>query len=378
VCLSLNNLTGSIAERAALGEDPATYDPWNLAWRAPARGAKGWGLTTGGTLVQKLSLALEYFHPWPNSAGFYVARERGWYAQAGIDLELRVVDHGRGDALAHLDRGDVDLGIFPSNRLLVRREAGQDLVAVAAINQRGLETVRTRRDSGITRLRDLEGRRIAYNPTPRGTAVVRSLIAGDGGDPDNYIVVDAGVRELDPADEFGGIADATFGSYWAWDNLLTAFPAESETVWKVDEALGLEYHSYLLGGRGDFATRNRELVATFLAVTARGFAAAAEDQEHAALVFERVTPYFSPSVLRRSIAAIAPTWFDGTKWGVVRDELVGPYAHWLASHGILHAPGEWPGAIVRIPFTGAATGELHPAESDTAELHPAESNRASA
>ena len=65
--------------------------------------------------MRKISLALEYFHPWPNSAGFYVAREQGWYAQAGIDLELRVVDHGRGDALAHLDRGDVDLGVFPSN-----------------------------------------------------------------------------------------------------------------------------------------------------------------------------------------------------------------------------------------------------------------------
>jgi putative hydroxymethylpyrimidine transport system substrate-binding protein len=303
--------------------------------------------------VHTLSLALEYFHPWPNSAGFYVARERGWYAQAGIDLEIRVVDHGRGDALAYLDRGDVDLGIFPSNRLLVRREAGQDLVAIAAVNQRGLETVRTRTDSGIRRLRDLEGRRIAYNPTPRGTAVVRSLIAGDGGDPDNYVVVDAGVRELDPADNFAGLADATFGSYWAWDNLLTTLPAESEIVWKVDEALGLGYHSYLLGGRGEFALRQQGLLGAFLAVTAKGFAAAAEDQQHAAAVFERVTPYFAPSVLRRSIAEIAPTWFVDGEWGTVRDELVGPYARWLAGHGILNSPENWRDAIVRIPVVEA-------------------------
>jgi putative hydroxymethylpyrimidine transport system substrate-binding protein len=318
--------------------------------------------------VRKLSLALEYFHPWPNSAGFYVARERGWYAQSGIDLELRVVDHGRGDALAHIDRGDVDLGIFPSNRLLVRREAGQDLVAIAAVNQRGLETVRTRSDSGIRRLRDLEGRRIAYNPTPRGTAIVRSLIEGDGGNPDNYIVVDAGVRELDPADNFAGLADASFGSYWAWDNLLTSFPAESEIVWKVDEALGIRYHSYLLGGRGEFAAREPGLLADFLAVTARGFAAAAEDQERATAVFERVTPYFPASVLRRSIAAIAPTWFVdgqlvGGQWGAVRDELVGPYAHWLAGNGILTSPQNWSQAIVRIPDaeTSVSSAELETA-----------------
>lgn len=311
--------------------------------------------------MRKISLALEYFHPWPNSAGFYVAREQGWYAQAGIDLELRVVDHGRGDALAHLDRGDVDLGVFPSNRLLVRREAGADLVAIAAVNQRGLETVRTRSDSGILRLRDLEGRRIAYNPTPRGTAIVRSLITRDGGDPDNYVIVDAGVRELDPADNFAGIADATFGSYWAWDNLLTTFPAESERVWKVDEELGVNYHSYLLGGRGDRVLRDPELFADFLAVTARGFVAAADDQEHAATVFERVTPYFAPTVLRRSLAAIAPTWFTSAaaaepQWGVIRDELVGPYARWLADNGILATPERWTDAIVRLPVV-AATGE---------------------
>ena len=299
--------------------------------------------------MQTVTLALEYFHPWPNSAGFYVARERGWYVDAGIDLELRVVDSGRGDALAYLQRGSVDLGVFPSNRLLVRREAGDDLVAIAAINQRGLETVRTRADSGIRRLRDLEGRRIAYNPTPRGNAIVRSLIASDGGDPDNYVIVDSGPRELDPANGFDGLADATFGSYWAWDNLLTSLPADDQIVWRVDDALGLRYHSYLLGTQGDRAVRERNLLADFLEVTARGFALAASDQEHAAAVLEKVTPYFPPRTIRDSITAIAPTWFWNQTWGQIRDELVGPYAAWLASHGILREPGRWGEAIARLP-----------------------------
>jgi NitT/TauT family transport system substrate-binding protein len=98
--------------------------------------------------VRQLALALEYFHPWPNSAGFYLARERGWYADAGIDLEIRCIDPARGDTLEHVLRSDADLGVVPSNRLLVRREAGQPLVGIAAVNQRGLETVRTRADRG--------------------------------------------------------------------------------------------------------------------------------------------------------------------------------------------------------------------------------------
>jgi putative hydroxymethylpyrimidine transport system substrate-binding protein len=303
--------------------------------------------------VRTISLALEYFHPWPNSAGFYFARDRGWYSAAGIDLELRTVDPGRGDALGYLARGEVDLGIFPTNRLLVRREADQDLVAVAAINQRGLETVRARVDSGISRLRDLEGKRIAYNPTPRGNAVVRSLIAGDGGDPDNYVIVDTGARELDPANGFDGIADATFGSYWAWDNLLTSYPAASEVVWRVDEVLGVRYHSYLLGGlRGAI---DDDLLSSFLEVTARGFHAAASDQDAAAASYERVTPYFPSRVIHASLAAIAPTWFHEGEWGVVREELIGPYAQWLAEHGILRDPLSWPDAVPRLQAAESAS-----------------------
>src|SRR2546427_7354056 len=47
-----------------------------------------------------------------------------------------------------------------------------------------------------TLFRSLEGRRIAYNPTPRGVALVRHLVAADGGDPDCVITVDSGLREL--------------------------------------------------------------------------------------------------------------------------------------------------------------------------------------
>lgn len=292
--------------------------------------------------MRRARLVLEYFHPWPNSAGFYVARANGWFEEAGIDLEIRTPDPGRGDSLAALVRGDVDFAVFPSNRMLVRRERGEGIRALAAVNQRGLETVRTRVDSGIERLRDLEGRRIALNPTPRGLAVVRDLVVRDGGDPDRVIIVDAGVRELDPADGFGGRADATFGSYWAWDNLLTDYPPHHERVWRVDEHLGVGYHSYLLGAMGSV---DPSLASAVTSVAARGYRAAADEPSAAAELLDSVIPYFPERVIARSLEEITPTWFADGIWGTVRPELLGPYARWLAGHRILQRPEEWAGAL---------------------------------
>ncbi|KJL26638.1 putative thiamine biosynthesis protein [Microbacterium azadirachtae] len=294
-------------------------------------------------MTTRLSLALEYFHPWPNAAGFYVAREHGWYHDLGIELEIRTVDPGLGDTLEHVHTGRADLGVFPTNRLLVRRERGEPIQAIAAVNQRGLETIRTLESSGIRSLADLAGRRLALNPTPRGLAIVRDLITRAGADPDQVELIDVGARELTADDLEAGLADATFGSYWSWDILLSERADRPERVWRVDEELGIQYHSYLLGGLSN--SLDTGLVKRFLQATEAGFAHAAHHQDAATALFARVTPYFPHQIIRRSMQLVAPTWFHDGQWGTIRAEAMAPYAHWLASKKILARPTEWPSAI---------------------------------
>ncbi|MFF3984380.1 ABC transporter substrate-binding protein [Streptomyces sp. NPDC001797] len=290
-----------------------------------------------------IRVMLDYFHPWPNSAGLYVARARRWYEAAGLDVELVVQDPGRGDTLEYLARGEVDFGIFPPNRLLARRAAlGQPLVAVAAINHRGLEAIQTTTSTGITRPRDLAGRRLAYNPTPRGRAMVRHLVAADGGDPDAVVTVDAGARELTVDDIEAGEADATFGNYWSWDALRGDLPEHSRLTWPVDEIGAPRYHSYLLGTSERLRDEQPSLVRDFLTVTARGYATAAGDPDATLEMLERVIPYFPRPLIARSLALIAPTWTDPQgRWGVIDEGRMGPYAHWLAENGAIAHDHDW-------------------------------------
>ncbi|MFI6544711.1 ABC transporter substrate-binding protein [Streptomyces prunicolor] len=290
-----------------------------------------------------IRVMLDYFHPWPNSAGLYVARARRWYAEAGLDVELVVQDPGRGDTLEYLARGEVDFGIFPPNRLLARRaEHGQPLIAVSAINHRGLEAIQTTTSTGITRPRELAGRCIAYNPTPRGRAMVRHLVAADGGDPEAVISVDAGSRELTVDDIAAGEADATFGNYWSWDALRGDLPEEQRVTWPVDEIGAPRYHSYLLGTNETLLDQHPSLVRDFLAVTARGYAAAAQEPDATLELLEQVIPYFPRPLIARSLALIAPTWTDvDGRWGVIDEGRMGPYAHWLAENGAIPDDRDW-------------------------------------
>lgn len=311
----------------------------------------------------RIRVVLEYFHPWPNSAGFYVARERGWYERAGLDVELSTYDPGRGDSLSYLARGEADFAVFPTNRLLVRREQGEALVGVAAINHRAMETIATVTGRGVERPRDLAGRRLAMNPTPRGLAMVRHLVAADGGDPDAVEVVDAGYRELTFADlDDGTIADASFGSYWTWEMVRDTFPQQRRVVWPVDKIGAPSYHSYLLGATEDVVEFEPEVVQRFLAATELGFHQAAADQAYALAVLDRVIPYFERQALSDSLELVAPTWFDADgRWGRQSESLMRGYALWLAENGVLRDPSVW---------RGATTNSLLPAPEFQPEFQP--------
>jgi NitT/TauT family transport system substrate-binding protein len=309
-----------------------------------------------------LRLMLEYFHPWTNAAGFYVARDLGFYRDVDLDVEITVYDPGIGDTLEYLARGKVDFGVFPTNRLLVRREKGQPITGLAAINHRGLETVQTLAQTGIRRPRDLEGKRLALNPTPRGKAMIRHLVELDGGNPEAVTLVDAGVRELSVDDIAAGEVDATFGSYWAWDILFGSIPPEERVVWPVDEVGNLAYHSYLLGAHQDIIDAQPVVIGRFLSATERGYLAAVANPARTLSILDKVIPYFPRPLLARSLELIAPTWLHDGTWGEQREALIGPYANWLATHGILQKPEDWHRAIsnafLPTPTPGRASPQL--------------------
>ena len=288
--------------------------------------------------MKKLRVTLGYLHPWTNDVGFYLAAHSGSYARAGLDVEITIADPLRGDSLAALARGESDFAVAPTNRLLVRRERGERLISVAAINHRPLESVQTVRATGITRPRELSGRRVAYNPTPRGVAMVRHLIAADGGDPDGVITVDAGVRELTVDDLAAGEADATFGGYWAWDALFADLDPGQRVMWPADQLADLRYHSYLLAAREESVAEQAPLIRSLLAAIGEGYETAAGEHGAALEVLERVIPYFPRPVLARSLALIAPTWTHEGRWGRQREELIEPYSQWLSQSGAIEAP----------------------------------------
>jgi NitT/TauT family transport system substrate-binding protein len=293
-------------------------------------------------MSRTIQVMLEYFYPWTNSAGIYQARRAGYYAEAGLDVQIRLYDPFVGDTLTYLAAGQVDFGIFPTNRLFVLNERDPQVVGVAAINQRGMETIQTVRGKGIEKPADLAGKRIALNPTVRGLAMVRHLLRANGVDPDDWTIVDSGLHEVLAEEIAEGEFDATFGTYWAWDVLLDeSLPAAERLIWPVDEIGAPKYLSYLLGTPRKLLDAEPELIRDFLAATRRGYLDVAADPASAQDLYATATPWVLPHIIEKSLPLIASSWLNDGAWGLQDDEYQDSYGNWLLANGILHRPGSW-------------------------------------
>lgn len=112
-----------------------------------------------GAESESIVLQLKWFHQF-QFAGYYAALEQGFYAEEGLDVELRERDPLVTPVEAVVS-GEAQFGIGDSS-LVLSRLSGQPVVVMAAIFQRSPLVFLTLQESGISIPLELEGKRLMF------------------------------------------------------------------------------------------------------------------------------------------------------------------------------------------------------------------------
>ncbi len=122
-----------------------------------------------------VTLQLKWFNQF-QFAGFYAAKEKGFYRDAGLDVEI--VSHRPGmDNLQAVASGQADFGVS-GPELLLERMNGAPLVALAVVMQHSAYAIMAKADSGIATPHDLLGKRIML--TKKGGADIWAMLRNEG------------------------------------------------------------------------------------------------------------------------------------------------------------------------------------------------------
>jgi NitT/TauT family transport system substrate-binding protein len=169
-------------------------------------------------VTERLKLALPSA---PVAALLHVAAEKGFFAEAGLDVTVVPTTHGKA-ALDQAMAGEVDLAVVadvPFVLSVIRGEPVAMLARVASVSNEN--AVVARRDAGIDTPRDLAGRRIGVTLGTSAEYFLWSFLGWNRIDPASVILVDTA-----PGAIVGHLVSGAIDAATAWPPVVGEAQAE--------------------------------------------------------------------------------------------------------------------------------------------------------
>lgn len=134
--------------------------------------------------LETIRLQLKWQHQF-QFAGYYAAIEKGYFREAGLQVELLpgTPNHNPSDALLS---GQAEYAVM-SPAVLIERQQGRPLVVLGAIFQHSADIIMTRKDTGLLTPEDLKGKRIMFSP--ESDPENRAMLINEGVPPESINIL---------------------------------------------------------------------------------------------------------------------------------------------------------------------------------------------
>ncbi|NJA06689.1 EAL domain-containing protein [Methylococcaceae bacterium WWC4] len=143
---------------------------------------------------ENVVLQLKWFHQF-QFAGYYAAVEQGYYAEEGLQVEVRERSPNQ-DYIRQVADGAADYGIGDSG-IVADYANGKPIVALAAIFQHDALVLFSKQASGIISPYEMAGKRIMYDVVGENNAPVRALLSEANLNESHYVKVPESFDDAD-------------------------------------------------------------------------------------------------------------------------------------------------------------------------------------
>jgi putative hydroxymethylpyrimidine transport system substrate-binding protein len=281
---------------------------------------------------QRLSLALD-FYVNPDHAGIYQAIDRGYFDEAGLTVDPQVPSDPSAP-IREVAAGRVDLAISYEPEVLLARDQGLPVVAVAALVQQPLTSLISLPEAGVKSPADLVGKTVATAGIPYQTAFLDAILDEAGVAPDDVQQVDVGLSLL-PA-ILSGRADAILGGFLNVEGVDLELRGKHPRVVPVDQ-LGIPtYDELVLVANSDRVADDPEPIRLFIAALERGTRDAAANPAQATQAVldagQGLEPKLTEAEVRKTLPLLLP---EHGPYGYMDPRQWADFSQFLADHGVI-------------------------------------------
>lgn len=251
--------------------------------------------------------------PNTNHTGLYVAKDKGYFAEEGLDVEI--IQPSEGGTASLIAAGKGDFGISYQEEVTMARTAKEPLPikAIAAVIQHNTSGFASPAEKNIKTPKDFEGKTYGGWGSPSETAILKAIMEKDGGDFSKLKIVDVGTEDFFVATKKNIDFEWIFQGWAGMQAKLQNVPLNYIELRTLNP--DLDYYTPVIIASDSALSKDPELARKFLKAVSKGYEAAISNPEDAAKILVKYAPETdsnlaieSQKYLKDQYKAEAPRW----------------------------------------------------------------------
>jgi NitT/TauT family transport system substrate-binding protein len=244
------------------------------------------------------------FLPYGLHAGFFAAREQGWYREAGMEVEI-LKGEGSSDAVLRMGTGVVDFAFADLGSLILGRSRGLKVKALGIVLDKDPTVMISLKSAGIKTPKDLEGKSVGAMTASGPRELFLPLAEVNKLDPKKVAWVDMPSNAYVPS-----LMSKKVHAISTYVTTLPTFQIQAKRIGEEPSVLyyadyGVDTYGVGLLTSERMIREKPEMVRRFVEASMRGYAWAFENPEEAIRLFLKAQPEASPERVRSEIRITA-------------------------------------------------------------------------
>ena len=293
-----------------------------------ACGGKGEGSKNERNDLEKVTFVLDWT-PNTNHTGLYVAQEKGYFEEVGLEVEIQQPPEGGAEVLVASGKADFGVSFQDSMAAALIGDDALPITAVAAVIQHNTSGIISRAGEGMDRPKGMEGHSYATWNGAIELATIQNVMEADGGDYSKLELIPSTVT-----DEVSALKTNSVDSIWifyGWAGVKTELEGLATDYFAfADIDPVFDYYTPVIVAGDQFLEKNPETAKAFLSAVSKGYEFAIDHPEEAAQILCKAAPELDSELVLASQQYLADQYqADAPYWGYIDESRWNNFYQWV-------------------------------------------------
>lgn len=273
--------------------------------------------------------------PNTNHTGLYVAMEKGYFKEEG--LNVTVIQPPEDGAEALVASGKAQFGVSFQDTLApaFAREKPLPITAIGTILQHNTSGILSRKGEGIERPKGMEGHRYATWDLPVEKAMIKNVVESDGGNIDKVEFIPSTIT-----DEYSALKTKQVDAIWVyygWAGIGTKIKGmETDYFALKDRNPVFDYYTPVIIGNNHYLKEHTEEAKAFMRAVTKGYEDAATNPEEAGEILLKYAKELDRTLVLESQKWLSTQYKeDGIAWGYMDEMRWNQFYEWLYNNQLI-------------------------------------------